>query len=108
MNTKIILLAIMVIFFLMGCSPVLKNSKIVCRHEALSIASAAQENYQVRIAVGEWKEVNHVQPQIYLNGEWIFIGKAHNGHRLKIRVMEDFKVVEYISLERYFSILTGD
>lgn len=100
---RIGILSIMLLF-LISCASTL-NIKMSCRHKALSVAAAAQQYYPVRIAVGEWKGVNHVQTQAYIDNQWAFVKQPQNGNELKITNMQNFKVKGYMTLKEYFNIL---
>ena len=97
------LVVIVLMLFLASCAPTLQSTQLVCRHKALSIATAARQNYPVRVAIGKWKGINHVQPQAKVNSDWKYIKETRNS--LMITHLDDFKVEGYMKLKEYFNTL---
>lgn len=93
---------IIISIFLTSCTPTL-NTKILCRHKALSVATAVRQHYPVRIAIGKWKGINHVQSQAKINGKWRYI--KGNQNKVVITHLNNFKVISHLDLKEYFNIL---
>ena len=76
----------------------------ICRQQALYCGAVVGEKYPVRVAIGEWDNENHVQTQVLRNDSWEYL-KQRGISVIETHKPEGFKVMGYMSLERYTQTL---
>jgi len=96
-------LLIALFFIFNGCSGI--NIQGVCRHNALYCASVAGEKYPIRIAVGKWDNINHVQAQALVNDGWKFLERQGDSV-ITINELENFQILGYMNIKKYFNTLS--